>query len=115
MTYQQVFDYIQKQGGDRAVVCFSGGHDEGGVDSIRLFKEDKELKNLSSLIGKEKPIEKALCEPIESQFYGFDGEREVKGDLVWDCKTRKVKMVWDQTSITWKTHEMVFQEQNNHY
>lgn len=35
-TREHVFDWIRARGADRAIVEFSGGHDEGGVDDIRL-------------------------------------------------------------------------------
>lgn len=52
VTREQVFDTLEKMGVERAVVEFSGGHDEGGADHIGLFREDEqdEFRKLSEHI-----------------------------------------------------------------
>jgi len=99
MTKQEIFRAIQDRGGDRAEVWFSGGEDEGGANFIALWKGNKVVENLSSLLHetkdlKEKQFVETLCDPIEYEFHGFAGRPLIIGKLTWTCNDHKVSMDW---------------------
>jgi hypothetical protein len=118
MTKDQVFVAITGRGADRVVAPFSGGHDEGGPDGIRLMKggdvigeinlwdEGEWVKGEGYRIKPDTPenrqlkidgeLAEAICQPIHDRWGGFAGDFYVNGTVAWDVATREVTMDYDE-------------------
>ena len=88
-------------------VEFSGGNDEGGVDSITVCYEDGRVEDFPSdvedsiydfekrtfveaeLSEKEK-ISKMLTQPVWDQYGGFAGDFHVYGNILYDVETETI-------------------------
>ncbi len=109
MSKEEVFKELEKRGAVKAVVQFSGGGDEGGVEQIELYgpKGDvietlEESNSVWNLMTKkydnnsEKRIDNelfgALGKPVYDKYYSFAGEFHVDGTVTWDVKSKNVKM-----------------------
>lgn len=104
-TREEVFAFIESKGGDSAVIDYSGGHDEGGINSIGIYKDDNLVCELEEprerwnpetktyeLVGDkgEEKFIKAIIQPVYEEYHSFAGEFYVDGTLTWDCKEKKV-------------------------
>lgn len=85
-----VFKFIESKGGDKAVVYFSGGNDEGGVDFIYILKDWKKVVELDETLEQE--FYNILSKPVRQEYANFAGEYYVAGTVVWNCKTGTVSM-----------------------
>jgi hypothetical protein len=106
-------ELLRKRGAVKAIVEFSGGNDEGGVDGIQIvFPGDKPAENLEVYYDgaqmeyvegqwRQKPKEKAtedqelsliLQKPVDDEFGSWAGEFEAYGTLTWDVETGTCKM-----------------------
>lgn len=120
MNRDEVFGALEEQDVDRAVVHFSGGHDEGSADAIHLERfiseageagadeaEDSEsLERVAKLRehvwpeGRgltadekwEMKLAQSLAAPIYDAYYGFAGGFYVEGTLVWNVAGKRVFM-----------------------
>ncbi len=95
MTRDEVFDrLIMAKNAERAIIVFSGGGDEGGVDSIEILDADSNLIESLSDCGVQSDEDLALSEelikPIYDRYDSFDGEPYVSGEVVWDCRKKTV-------------------------
>ncbi len=108
MTRAQVFEELASRGADRAVLEFSGGNDEGGPDTITLYKGEGRVGGLSpsayagvdSTAAQKAEAELVawLSQPIYDQYGGFDGDFDVYGELIWDVAKRSVEIVGEERS-----------------
>ncbi len=98
MIRAETFAALDALGVSSAVVRYSGGGDEGGVDSIELLDaEDALLFDLHDhyLGGANRPFDgaeelaAALEAPVEEQHGGFDGSG-IDGQITWLVAARKV-------------------------
>ncbi len=98
------FDRLRKRGATKALVEFSGGNDEGGVNGIEIvYPGDKPNEQLEVYYDgaqmeyvdgqwRQKPQEKAtedqelsliLQRPVDDRFGSWAGEFEAYGTLTW--------------------------------
>lgn len=75
-----IYATIRDLGATRAVVAFSGGHDEGGPDDVRLFDDERELPT-----DHDWELYERLGEPIYDEYGGFAGQYHVSGELRIDA------------------------------
>lgn len=111
MTRSEVFGKLRSMGIARAVVEFSGGGDEGGVDSITLEYQDGKSKEISEYYEnttwdssakkwvkpegnptEEESISVELSTPVYDKYHTFAGEFHVNGRVIWDVEKSKVTM-----------------------
>jgi hypothetical protein len=111
MTRQEIFNALSLLGAAKAVVSFSGGGDEGSVESIALIGPDgKKIKTLKEAYlphtwdpatrtwkqereyTEEEALVNALCDPVDERYGSFAGDFYVSGECVWDVASRKVRM-----------------------
>ena len=98
MIREEAFAALEALGAASAVVRYSGGGDEGGVDSVELFDaDDAVLFDLHDhypgdagepFEGAEELAE-ALEEPVDEQHGGFTGGG-INGQITWVVPARKV-------------------------
>ncbi len=107
MTRSQVFAELIARGVDAAVVEFSGGNDEGGADSITLYRGDEptcallawpEAGGNASVDEADGRLGDALSHPIFEAYGSFAGDFDVTGEVVWDVERRTVAMIRDERS-----------------
>lgn len=110
----EVFEFIARKGGDEAVVYFSGGNDEGGVNNISIRKDGKEVCELQELYetsswdgtkwvtstptDPDKPYIDSLVAPVYGKYHSFAGDFYVDGVLTWNCKDKTCKMDGSETT-----------------
>lgn len=122
ITHDNIFDYLNEIGIHRAVVRYSGGNDEGGVDYITFYKViDNELISVSehrepwenywdmeTQSMKQHKLErldlhlKAMCEPVYAKYYSFATEGHVHGEVVWDAQKRTAYFDGREEVTTWE-------------
>jgi hypothetical protein len=116
MTRTEVFAEITRRGADRAVVEFSGGNDEGGPDSITLFKDDAPIATLSAWLSEQDAtpdqeavarLVDALSDPVFEAYGTFAGDFDVTGEVIWDVGERTVQMIRDERSEYQHTEEVI--------
>jgi hypothetical protein len=98
------FATLTRLGADRAVVEFSGGNDEGGPDTITLFKGEDALRTLPTWWqpgDAEKDLvalSDALSDPVFEAYGTFAGDFDVTGEVIWDVPAKTVQMIRDERS-----------------
>ena len=94
ITRDMIFSFITAKGGDECVVHFTGGHDEGGVETIEIRKKGMVVEELDEY--PEDPVEEKIMEeiirPMYDKYYTFAGEFSVDGFVIWDCDSKTVKI-----------------------
>lgn len=93
---------------ERIEASFSGGNDEGGVDSIKVVFEDGTKINLKvwgsqkaviagdeTLAGK---IAALVDQIVYSKYYTFAGDFSVRGDLVVDVLKGEINMEGEESN-----------------
>lgn len=88
---------------EKVRVTFSGGNDEGGVDTIYLDTIESGTVEWTDFWGKEtdhKAIADALSKPVYDEYYSFAGEFHVNGEVVWDVNTRTISMSGEEEVAT---------------
>ena len=120
MTKEDMFTLLKNKQYSKVVIEYSGGNDEGGVDSIIVYdhteKEvEHDFRNIwisrDNMIGWGKDARPAtseeiqmnkymnvLTKPIYNRFYSFAGEFNVSGELVWDVKNKKVTLSGNEST-----------------
>jgi len=81
----------------RAEVEYSGGNDEGGADTIRLFHEDGHKEELEPYDNTDVLIDQ-LSELPGLEYGSFAGDFSVSGTFVVDLATRSIKMDGQESS-----------------
>jgi len=101
---QGAFAALQRLGADRAVVEFSGGNDEGGPDTITLFRREGALRTLPTWWQAGDPekhlvaLSDALSDPVFEAYGTFAGDFDVNGEVIWDVHAKTVQMIRDERS-----------------
>ena len=112
----EVFRRLAEAGAARAEVHFSGGNDEGGVDSIEFLDADGTVilqleeyyaeqvydRERNRYVEKRPPTDQellvtALCEPVYNKYHGFAGEFYVSGKIIWSVAEQRVTMDAQET------------------
>ena len=103
MNRDQAFAALRQRGVAKAVVSFSGGNDEGGVNDITLLDASGETlqHDLPTYTygkeGEDVALSEALGEPVYDQYGSFSGEFDVDGEVIWGVETREVRMSKEET------------------
>lgn len=124
-TYDKtkVWAAMRAKGVSKIVAYFSGGNDEGGVNSYEMydmhgkqFETPEEARKSpdyardiypftrAEFFGHEDywPKEGSLAHmierPVDMEYGSFAGDFSVSGEVVWDLKTQKVTMDGEQTA-----------------
>jgi hypothetical protein len=99
MSREEIFTALEEMGAVKAMVYFSGGHDEGGADRIEIVLGDGERKEIYEykFDGKEQTEEEirlavSLAAPVYKEYGSFAGEFSVSGDIEWNVPDRKAYM-----------------------
>lgn len=104
VTRAGVFAELASRGADRAVVQFSGGNDEGGPDSITLYKGEAEMRTLLTWPCEEDAastkadvrLADALSDPVFEEYGTFAGDFDVTGEVIWEVGEKTVQMIRDE-------------------
>lgn len=106
-SYPEIFTALSQGGYSGAIIHFSGGNDEGGVDQIELLKGEEriELNYQEGTYNREthaieyspedRPkaeLWETLSQPIEDEYGSFAGEFYVSGTITVDVASRTMKM-----------------------
>ncbi len=109
MSRELMFNHLRTLGVTKVVLEFSGGGDEGGVDSGTVYYggpknyEEKDLPLYKGeLPGFDGDIVSELSEPVYDKYHSFAGEFHVYGEVVWDVDLGKVLMEGKESVETWK-------------
>lgn len=109
MNKQEVYTKLQELKIGKVEVEFSGGGDEGGVDSISLIKDDDpdQIINVNLWGSKEdNPLDadlvEALSNPVYDAYGTFAGEFSVYGTLIWNAVEMKCYMKGSETVSTYE-------------
>lgn len=80
-----VIEHLHKHGVTKVVVEFSGGNDEGDVDSVTITFTDEYFKTETIEIryADYKNLHEALCSPVDYEYAGFAMEGHVDGQVTW--------------------------------
>ncbi len=80
-----VIDHLHKHGVSKVVVEFSGGNDEGDVDSVNITFTDEyfKTKTIDIRYGDYKNLHEALCSPVYYEYDSFAMEGHVDGQVTW--------------------------------
>lgn len=99
MDKEAVFSKLEEIGAAKVVVCFSGGHDSGGADFVRITLGDGSSKDIYEWTREEgeqteaeTELAKILSEPVYEQYGSFCGEFSVQGEIIYDLADRTVVM-----------------------
>lgn len=90
---------LRSAGVAEAEVEFSGGNDEGGVDSITLIDSNgnsKEIDFWSNTVESERELVEQLCAPVYNQYFSFAGEFHVNGTVYFNVEAETVRMSKDE-------------------
>jgi hypothetical protein len=106
MSRTEVFAELASRGADRAVVQFSGGNDEGGPDSIMLYRGEDEMHTLyawpcepnTASTKADADLTDALSDPVFEEYGTFAGDFDVTGEVIWDVEGETVQMIRDERS-----------------
>jgi hypothetical protein len=112
LSRDEIFRRLRELGAATAVVEFSGGGDEGGIDSITLYDGegnalDVELEE--NFHGRtwqpitqtyvqiesatpDQELAAALTAPVYARYGSFDGDLDVNGTISYDVAAGSVKM-----------------------
>lgn len=80
-----VIEHLHKLGVTKVVVEFSGGNDEGDVDSVTITFTDESFitENINIRYSDYKNLHQALCSPVDYEYAGFGMEGHVNGVVTW--------------------------------
>jgi hypothetical protein len=121
LTKAEVFEELRRRGAGLAIVEFSGGGDEGGADSVRLYREataeaidcDKPLEELPTypnwqqgpVHDVENALIAALVDPMENEYGSFAGDFHVQGTIAWDVAKETCIMSGEVSHEEWDSFE----------
>ena len=105
-TRQAGWDALAELGAVRADVEFSGGHDEGGVDGIKIVLGDGSTMHMEDWPRNDETnphwrVAELLALPVYGKYYTFAGEFSVHGIVTWDVAEKTVKMDGSETVEEW--------------
>lgn len=111
MDKTYVLDELRKRGASKALVSFSGGNDEGGVDNITLSlklangtETEQELEVWGSKGTDDEKLVSELSAAVYDRYYSFAGEFYVNGDVVVDVEEGTVTMSTSEEVPTWENN-----------
>lgn len=115
MDKEAVFSKLEEIGAARVVVGYSGGHDSGGADFIRITLGDGSTKDIyewtpedSDQTDEEKQLAEMLAAPVYEQYGSFCGEFSVDGEIIYDLADRTVVMSGNESVESWETVHQEF-------
>lgn len=130
MQKTTVFNNLRGRGAAKAVVSFSGGDDEGGVNDIELFGPKGnvigrveehhsgyqhnpatgqwEQTPIAPELQDEADLAEALGAPVYAEYHSFAGEFYVQGTVTWDVAAGTVLMHRSERSSSYEDSEMEF-------
>lgn len=118
----RAFDLMRRRGAARAVLHFSGGNDEGGVEDIVIYSDDSEgkegitlepfdgcrvIKDAEAHGGyryedvprsewtDDELLADLLCAPVDVEFGSWAGAPYTSGTLTWNLADRTVTMKYE--------------------
>ena len=94
--YQNALDALKSAGYTGAVVEFSGGNDDGGVNHIVLINADGNEVARDYGFAYDNPLGKLLAEPVYDRYYSFAGEFYVEGRVTFDVAAGTVTLQGDE-------------------
>lgn len=107
MDKDKVWEAFEKYGVALAVLHYSGGHDEGYVESYDYFNTDNQELKKPFPQAEFIALERILEAPIDLEYSSFAFEGYVSGDLTWDLQDKSVRMdgseEWPKTESIQKT------------
>jgi hypothetical protein len=83
-----IYAKVRELGATTARVAFSGGHDEGGPDEVRLFDGEREVP-----IEHDFELYEQLGAPIYDEYGGFAGAFQASGELRIDAVAETLDLV----------------------
>ena len=97
MNNTEVFRLLRQRNVIKALVHFSGGNDEGDVESITLLVDAGQIDLEPHYYGDDdsdpdKHLAKLLAEPVWDRYGGFGGDFYVDGRVVYDVTAGTAKM-----------------------
>jgi len=108
MDRKEIFAELRRRGAAKAIVEFSGGHDDGGVNDIKL------LSQTGFPVGtiepwdapeEDKEISAALIQPVYDRYYSFAGEFYVNGAIEYDVEKETIQMTGSESEEVWNEFE----------
>jgi hypothetical protein len=99
----RVFQLLRLRGASKAVVSFSGGNDEGDVDSIKLTIGDEQIDldvwwEGDQTDHPDKELSVLLAAPVWERYGGFAGDFQVYGIVTFDVAAGTVVMSKEETA-----------------
>lgn len=111
LTKKEMWAELKNRNVAKAIVDFSGGGDEGGVESVTLYdKDNKQIGTLQEshppqtwdsekrcwVLNRELTMDEklvnTLAQPVYDKYYTFAGEYYVTGQVEYDVENQQSKM-----------------------
>lgn len=122
MEKNELFAVLRKMNVIQAIVEFSGGNDEGGVDWITLYHQNGAETELPTWVESqrwnpttnsyenieltdEQKLTSALSEAVYDRYGSFAGEFSVSGTITYDVLTEKISMKKSESYTEWRDSE----------
>jgi len=99
VDHDLIFEKLKKLHVSRAVVEFSGGNDNGGLDSIELYDDLNEIK-IIQLNSKDPELYDMLSEILDDEI-DFNGDYSVHGEVEWNLITRTCNLTKYEAIISY--------------
>lgn len=126
----RTFELLRKKSATKAVLVFSGGHDQGDVESItltvelangetteqdlevwycggyRLGPESREYVPINKAENEDQELSDLLQGPVDQTFGSWGGVESTYGTLTWDVAEETATLSYDQDEprrheVTW--------------
>ena len=128
----KAFEMLAAKGMVKAVVSFSGGNDEGGVDQIVMYAtldpdaEGVELPcfepggytyngetgkwdvPVNPTVTPDQKLAEILETPVDETYGSFAGDFQVDGIVTWNVAEQSVTMVFDESVESYQSHTESF-------
>lgn len=122
MEKNELFAVLRKMNVVQAIVEFSGGNDEGGVDYITLYHQNGTETELPTWVETqvwnpttgnyenieltdEKKLIVALGESVYDRYGSFAGEFSVNGTITYDVSNEKISLKKSESYTEWRDSE----------
>lgn len=102
VDHNLIFEKLKKLHIARAVVEFSGGNDNGGLDSINLYDDLNEIKVIDRLDRKDPELYDMLGETLDDEI-NFNGDYSVHGEVEWNLITRTCNLTKYESVVSYHT------------
>lgn len=134
---QETFELLRKRGARSVVLTFSGGHDEGGVESIEMVYDDGREEDfliwycggygfkakddptfdpldyttgfipLSKPANEDERLSDLLQGPIDDKFSSWDSVNSTSGTLTWEVEGERCVLEYTQDQEVWSGEKEV--------